>query len=338
MKYILLTGGAGYIGSHMYVFLKSQNLTPIILDNYSNSNYKVLQKIKLITNDDVISYKGDISDAKLVIDIINKYEISSIIHFAALKSVENSNLEPTLYLNNNVNGFISLLGAMLKTKCRKVILSSSACVYGNPNQLPIKEEHELKPLNVYGQTKLMCEQILTSYSKSNEKIQFSILRYFNPIGAHQSGLIGEDPLGEPSNIMPYLSQVAIGVRKSINVFGNDYKTLDGTGVRDYIHIDDLVAGHFASLEKIFSTNENIICNLGTGKGYSVLEMINTYEQACGKKIHYNFVSRRTGDIDASYADITYAKSVYKWEAKKSLLEMCKSSWNWQKNNPNGYKF
>ena len=333
---ILVTGGAGYIGSHTCVELVNSGYNPIIVDNFSTSTNKSINRIEMITKQKIESKNCDIRDTKSLIKYIKSFNCEAVIHFAGFKSVEESEEKPLNYFVNNISGSLSLLEAMTETGLNKIIFSSSATVYGKPNFLPLTEEHSLIPENVYGKTKLMFENILRDISNTNANWNICILRYFNPIGAHKSGLIGDNPKNIPNNLMPYLTQVAIGKRHHLNIFGDDYDTKDGTGIRDYIHVVDLAKGHIKALQKIIKIKCESI-NLGTGTGYSVLEIIKSFEKACGKKIKIEFKNRRKGDIDKNYADPSKAKNLLGWEAEMSIEEMCLDSWNWQKNNPSGFQ-
>ena len=320
---ILVTGGTGYIGSHTVVELINTNEEIVILDNLSNSSIEVLDKIKEITNKEVKFYKVDLLDEQNVEKVFEENNIESVIHFAGLKAVG----ESVEYYHNNITGTLVLLKIMKKYSCKKIVFSSSATVYGNPASLPIKEEFPLSTTNPYGTTKLMIEQILQDTAKSDKNLSVAILRYFNPIGAHESGLIGEVPNGIPNNIMPYIVRVAKGIYKELTVFGDTYETPDGTGVRDYIHVVDLAKGHLKALEKIRKEQGVKIYNLGTGNGYSVLELVNTFEKVNNAKVNYVIGAKRPGDIAACYADATKAKEELGWVAEKGIADMCRDSWN-----------
>ena len=333
---ILVTGGLGYIGSHTVVELINNGYDVVILDNLSNSKMDVSYFIRKITNKYPIVYVGDILDDELLDKIFKKHKIDSVVHFAGLKAVGESNAIPLEYYKNNVEGTIHLLEAMKKNGCKSIVFSSSATVYGSQDIQPLKETTELKePTNPYGRTKYFIEYILKDLYKSDPTWNIEILRYFNPIGAHSSGLIGENPNGIPNNLMPYITQVAIGKREYLNVFGNDYKTHDGTGVRDYIHVVDLAKGHVCALNRI---NNNIkenspkldIYNLGTGIGYSVLDIVNTFMKVNNINVPYRIVERRPGDIDCCYADPSKAYSELGFKCEKNLEDMCRDSWNFQK--------
>lgn len=327
---ILITGGAGYIGSHAVVEFLEKEEDIIIVDNFSNSSPEVLDKIRTITKKDFKFYEVDLLDEKKLEEVFKENKIESVIHFAGLKAVGESVEKPIEYYHNNITGTLILLNIMKKYGCKKIVFSSSATVYGNPKTLPIKENFPLSTTNPYGATKLMIEQILQDVYISDNEFSIAILRYFNPIGAHESGLIGEVPNGIPNNIMPYIVRVANGKYDKLTVFGNDYETPDGTGIRDYIHVVDLAKGHLVALRKVREEVGVKVYNLGTGKGFSVLELINTFERVNNVKINYVIGNRRPGDIPACYADPTRAKEEMGWEAEKGLEEMCKDSWNFIK--------
>ena len=330
MSKILVTGGTGYIGSHTVVELLKAGEELVIVDNFSNSSPEVLEKIKEITKKDFEFYKADLLDEEKIEEIFKEKEIESVIHFAGLKAVGESVEKPIEYYHNNITGTLVLLKLMKKYNCKKLVFSSSATVYGNPKELPIKEEFPLSTTNPYGSTKLMIEQILQDTANADKNFRVAILRYFNPIGAHESGLIGEVPNGIPNNIMPYIMKVAIGEYKELTIFGNDYPTPDGTGIRDYIHVVDLSKGHLKALEKIRKESGVKIYNLGTGRGYSVLELVKTFEKVNNVKIAYKIGKRISGDIPACYADPSKAEKELNWKAEKSIEEMCRDSWNFIK--------
>ncbi|APT76119.1 MULTISPECIES: UDP-glucose 4-epimerase GalE [unclassified Marinitoga] len=334
---ILITGGTGYIGSHACVEFLNAGYEIIVLDNFSNSKPAVLKRIKEITGKDFKFYEADLLDKNKIKEIFDENEIEAVIHFAGLKAVGESVEKPLLYYHNNITGTLNLLEVMKEKNVKKIVFSSSATVYGNPHKVPITEDFPTGATNPYGRTKLFIEEILKDLYISDKNWSISLLRYFNPIGAHESGMIGEDPNGIPNNLMPYITQVAVGKREKLYVFGNDYDTHDGTGVRDYIHVVDLVKGHIKALEKIMETTGVKIYNLGTGTGYSVLDVVKAFEKASGVKIPYEIVDRRPGDVDKIYADPTKALKELGWKAEKDLYDMCKDSWNWQKKNPNGYE-
>ncbi|WP_152445935.1 UDP-glucose 4-epimerase GalE [Bacillus sp. THAF10] len=333
---ILVTGGAGYIGSHTCVELLNAGYEIVIVDNLANSNLVALERIKEISGKDFPYYSVDLLDKEALDNVFNEHSIDAVIHFAGLKAVGESVEKPLFYYHNNITGTLYLCEVMQKHGVKKMVFSSSATVYGLPESVPISEDFPLSATNPYGQTKLMIEQILRDLQVADSEWSVSLLRYFNPIGAHESGRIGEDPNGIPNNLMPFITQVAIGKLEKLQVFGNDYDTVDGTGVRDYIHVVDLAKGHLKALEKVMSTQGVDAFNLGTGKGYSVLEMVKAFEEASGKDVPYDIVDRRPGDIGECYADPTKASEVLGWKAEKGLAEMCEDSWKWQKNNPNGF--
>lgn len=334
---VLVTGGAGYIGSHTVVELLEAGYEVVIVDNFSNSKPEVLNRIKTISGKDVIFYEVDLLDRESLDEVFEKEEIDSVIHFAGFKAVGESVEKPLEYYHNNITSTLILCDVMRKHDVNKIVFSSSATVYGMNNVSPLTEDMPTSATNPYGYTKVMIEQILRDLAVSDSKWSIALLRYFNPIGAHVSGMIGEDPTGIPNNLMSYITQVAVGKLSQLSVFGNDYDTPDGTGVRDYIHVVDLAQGHIKALEKIRVTSDVGTYNLGTGTGYSVLDLVNNFKEANGVEIPYRIADRRLGDIATCYADATIAKEVLGWTAKKSLLDMCRDSWNWQKNNPNGYE-
>lgn len=334
---VLVTGGAGYIGSHTIVELLNCGYDVVVLDNLANSNKKSLERVKQITGKDVKFYKVDLCDAEGTDTVFEENpEIDSVIHFAGLKAVGESVAKPIEYYYNNIAGTLNLCASMRKHGVKKIVFSSSATVYGMPKSVPIKEDFPLSTTNPYGETKLMIERILKDICVSDPELSVAILRYFNPIGAHKSGLIGEDPNGIPNNLLPYIAQVGIGKLKFLSVFGNDYPTHDGTGVRDYIHVVDLAKAHIKAL--VFTDKNTGIdyFNIGTGVGYSVLDIVKAYEKASGLKIEYKIVDRRPGDIAECYADPAKAKNVLGWEAEYGIETMCEDLARWQTNNPNGY--
>lgn len=337
MKTVLVTGGVGFIGSHTVVELAKEGYKIIILDNLSNSDLKCLEKIKEITKKEIIFFNTDIRDENGLSSIFDQYNIDAVLHFAGHKSVEESISIPLKYYSNNVFGTLILLKVMNKFGVKKIVFSSSATVYGAPNELPLKESSKLNETsNTYGETKLIVENMLSSLFNSDKEWSINCLRYFNPIGASSSGKIGENPKGKPNNLMPYLCQVASGIREQLSIYGNDYETIDGTGVRDYIHVVDLAKGHIHSLKNILVKNEFNIFNLGTGNGYSVLEVVKMFEKVSKKKICYEFAPRRQGDLPILYSDVSKSKKILNWRAEKTLEDMCIDSWTWQKNNPKGY--
>ena len=335
---ILVTGGAGFIGSHTVVELQNAGYDVVVLDNLSNSSEKSLERVSAITGKPVTFYKADILDREALEEIFAKEDITACIHFAGLKAVGESVAKPWEYYENNIAGTLTLVDVMRKHNCKNIIFSSSATIYGDPAIIPITEECPKGTCtNPYGWTKSMLEQVLSDMQKADPEWNVIILRYFNPIGAHKSGTIGENPNGIPNNLMPYITQVAVGKRPELGVFGNDYDTHDGTGVRDYIHVVDLAIGHVKAYEKILTNPGLGIYNLGTGTGYSVLDVVKNFEAATGVKIPYAIKDRRPGDIAACYADASKAKAELGWEAQYGIKEMCEDSWRWQSQNPNGYE-
>ena len=335
---ILVTGGAGYIGSHTVVELQNAGYDVVVVDNLSNSSEKSLKRVEAITGKPVKFYKADILDREALEEIFEKEDLGSCIHFAGLKAVGESVQKPWEYYQNNIAGTLTLVDVMRKHNCKNIIFSSSATVYGDPAFIPITEEcPKGQCTNPYGWTKSMLEQVLTDMQKADPEWNVILLRYFNPIGAHKSGTIGENPNGIPNNLMPYVTQVAVGKLKELGVFGNDYDTHDGTGVRDYIHVVDLAIGHVKALKKIEEKAGLCIYNLGTGQGYSVLDIVKNFEAATGVKIPYQIKPRRAGDIATCYADAAKAKAELGWVAERGIKEMCEDSWRWQSNNPNGYE-
>jgi UDP-glucose 4-epimerase len=334
---ILVTGGAGYIGSHTCVELLKAGYEVIVIDNLVNSKEESITRIREITGKPLTFYKADLLDKQAINEIFKSKSIEAVMHFAGFKAVGESVALPLRYYHNNIAGTLTLLEIMQIHGVKKIVFSSSATVYGNPHTVPITEDFPLSATNPYGQTKLIIEQILSDLHYSEPDWNIAILRYFNPIGAHPSGKIGEDPNGIPNNLVPYITQVAIGKLRVLNIFGSDYETPDGTGVRDYIHVVDLAAGHIKALQKLNENPGNVVYNLGTGKGYSVLEIINTFSKVTGKEIPYRFVERRPGDVAVSYADPSKANNELSWSAKYGLEEMCTDAWRWQRNNPEGYK-
>lgn len=332
MKTILVTGGAGYIGSHTAVELLNENYNIIIVDDFSNSKPKVIDNIKKITGKDFKFYELDVCDKLKLKNVFEENKIDAVIHFAGYKAVGESSENPLKYYRNNIDSTITLLELMNEYNCKKIVFSSSATVYGTPEELPFKETHRLDPENPYGRTKLYIEKMLKDVYDSDNEWGIAILRYFNPIGAHPSGLIGEEPNGIPNNLVPYISKVAVKKLPHLNIFGNDYDTIDGTGVRDYIHVVDLAIGHLKSLNVIFEENGIDYYNLGTGKGNSVLELVNTFMEVNNVEVPYEIAPRRPGDIAESYADPSYAKERLKWQAELDLENMLKSSYEFWKNN------
>lgn len=334
---ILVTGGAGYIGSHTCIELLNAGYEVVVLDNLVNSSEKSLERVRKITGKDLTFYKADMLDKAAVEEIFEKEKIDSVIHFAGLKAVGESVQKPLEYYYNNITGTLILCDVMRKAGVKNIIFSSSATVYGSPKTVPIKEDFPLSVTNPYGRTKLMLEEILKDFYVADKEWNIVLLRYFNPIGAHESGLIGENPNGIPNNLMPYITQVAIGKLECLGVFGDDYDTPDGTGVRDYIHVVDLAIGHVKAIKKLEEKEGVSIYNLGTGIGYSVLDIVKNFEKASGRKINYQIKPRRAGDIATCYADATKAKEELGWTAKYDIAKMCEDSWRWQSQNPNGYE-
>ncbi|MCP2033475.1 UDP-glucose 4-epimerase [Planomicrobium sp. HSC-17F08] len=333
---ILVTGGAGFIGSHAAVELLENGYDIVVVDNLSNSQIESIQRVKELTGKDFPFYEVDLLDAEALDTIFANNEIDAVMHFAGLKAVGESVEMPLAYYHNNITGTLILCEAMKKHGVKNIVFSSSATVYGNPDRVPIDESFPLSATNPYGRTKLMIEEILRDLHVSDSAWRIAILRYFNPIGAHESGRIGENPTGIPNNLMPYITQVAIGKREQLQVFGNDYDTHDGTGVRDYIHVVDLVKGHLKALQYL-DENEGIeTFNLGTGTGYSVLDLVESFGEVTSTDIPYQIVERRPGDIGVCYANPEKAKTILGWHAEKDLKEMCKDSWKWQSQNPNGF--
>jgi len=333
---ILVTGGTGYIGSHTVVQLLEAGHEVLVLDNLCNSKAQVIDRITKIAGKAPGFIEGDVRDSALLKQLFAKHAIETVIHFAGLKSVAECGQKPLLYYDNNVSGSIVLFEEMKNAGVKSIVFSSSATVYGEPAFLPYTEAHPLKPINVYGHSKLMVEQVLQDLALSDPAWRVALLRYFNPVGAHHSGLIGEDPAGIPNNLMPFVAQVAVGKRAQLSVFGNDYDTKDGTGVRDYIHVDDLASGHLAALEYLQKNAGVLTVNLGTGQGTSVFELIHAFEKACKQKIPYEVVARRAGDLPEYYADAVYSKTVLGWQAQYGIDRMCEDTWRWQNQNPNGF--
>lgn len=334
---ILVTGGAGYIGSHTVLELLESGEEVIVIDNLSNSSKESLKRVQQITGKSVTFYRGDVLDKAMLANIFEQHDIDAAIHFAGLKAVGESNRIPLSYYMNNVTSTLVLCEVMAQFEVKNLVFSSSATVYGDPASVPIDESFPTSATNPYGRSKLMVEEILADLYKSDNSWNIARLRYFNPVGSHESGLIGEDPNDIPNNLMPYISQVAVGKLSCLNVFGNDYSTPDGTGVRDYIHVVDLALGHLKALQKLMTAPGLVTYNLGTGSGYSVLDMVAAFEQACGKKIAYQFAPRREGDIAQCYAATDLAERELGWKAKRQVSEMTTDTWRWQANNPNGYK-
>ncbi|HDY7708811.1 UDP-glucose 4-epimerase GalE [Vibrio vulnificus] len=334
---ILVTGGSGYIGSHTCIQMIEAGMTPIILDNLYNSKLLVLDRIEQVTGVRPTFYQGDIRDSEILQHIFAQHDIQGVIHFAGLKAVGESVEKPLMYYDNNVSGTLNLVREMDKAGVKSLIFSSSATVYGDPASVPIREDFPTSATNPYGRSKLMVEECLTDFHKANPDWSITLLRYFNPVGAHESGLLGEDPQGIPNNLLPFVAQVAVGRREKLGVFGDDYPTPDGTGVRDYIHVIDLADGHLAALNKVGQQAGLHIFNLGTGQGNSVLEMVAAFEKAAQHPIPYEIKPRRAGDIAECWADPAYAEQVLGWKATRSLETMVVDTWRWQSNNPNGYE-
>lgn len=334
---ILVTGGAGYIGSHTCVELLEAGERVVVLDNYSNSSPESLRRVAAITGVTPFCVEGDMRDQACLQRVFAQHDIEAVIHFAGLKAVGESVTKPLLYYDNNVVGTIRLLEAMREAGVRNLVFSSSATVYGDPQRLPLTEDHPLSATNPYGQSKLMIEEILRDVARSESGWRVALLRYFNPVGAHPSGTIGEDPQGIPNNLMPFVAQVAVGAREQLSVFGADYPTPDGTGVRDYIHVVDLALGHLRALERIRQHEGLFAVNLGTGTGYSVLDMVRAFEAASGRKVAYRIVDRRPGDIASCYADPSLALDLLGWRATRGIAEMCADAWRWQSANPFGFR-
>ena len=335
MPTILLTGAAGYIASHTWLALLAAGFTVVGLDDFSNSSPQVLERLKTLSGQTPDFIRADVCDAAAVEAVFAQRHIDAVVHFAAFKAVGESSSKPLAYYANNLGGMLTLCQAMERHACKALVFSSSATVYGKPERLPIHEDAALSAANPYGATKLMGEDILRDVERADPNWKIALLRYFNPAGAHTSGLIGEDPLGLPNNLMPFITQVAVGKRDRLRIFGNDYDTPDGTGVRDYIHVLDLAEGHVAALRYLLDRQRSITANLGTGQGHSVLELVRAFEQASGRPVPFEIVARRPGDIDACYADVTLARELLGWKAERGLADMCVDSWRWQQQNPNG---
>lgn len=334
---ILVTGGAGYIGSHTVIELLNANYEVVIVDDYSNAKPEVLNRIKEIAGKEPIFHEVDITDKPALEEVFKQHDLEAVIHFAGYKAVGESVAQPLKYYHNNLTGTIVLMELMNQYDVKKMVFSSSATVYGMNNNAPFTEDLPLSTTNPYGTTKMFIEQFIVDQAAADESWSAALLRYFNPIGAHESGRIGEDPNDIPNNLMPFITQVAVGKRQKLSVFGEDYETHDGTGVRDYIHVVDLAKGHLKALERVLETTGVEPYNLGTGVGYSVLDVVKAFESANDVEIPYEVVDRRPGDIATSYADATKALNDLGWKAEKGLEDMCRDSWNWQKNNPNGYE-
>jgi UDP-glucose 4-epimerase len=332
---ILVTGGTGYIGSHTVVELINRGESVLVLDNLCNSSPKVLDRIEAICGKRPAFVQGDIRDKAFLASVFAAHEIAAVVHFAGLKAVGESVALPLMYYDNNVVGTQALLAAMAEAGVRRLVFSSSATVYGDPLSVPIREDFPLQATNPYGRTKLMIEDMMRDLAVSDPRWQIALLRYFNPVGAHASGLIGENPNGIPNNLMPFVAQVAVGQRAELSVFGSDYPTPDGTGVRDYIHVVDLAQGHLAALDALARQEGAFAVNLGTGQGYSVLDMVRAFEKASGKKVPYKLVDRRPGDVATCYADPARARELLGWQAVRGIDAMCADTWKWQSMNPQG---
>ncbi len=337
MQTILVTGGAGYIGSHTTIELIKAGYEVVIIDNLNNSKYEAVKRVEKIVNKKITFYENDILDKDALRKIFKNHKIDAVINFAGYKAVGESVEKPLEYYDNNIGGLISLVNVMREFNCKNLVFSSSATVYGNPKSVPIKEDFPLSTTNPYGSTKLFIEYILKDVAKADKDFNIAILRYFNPVGAHESGTIGEDPNGIPNNLCPYITKVAIGKLPCLRVFGGDYPTKDGTGVRDFIHVVDLAVGHVLAVKKLLTNSGLFIVNLGTGVGYSVLDMVKAFSKAFGKDIPYEIVERRAGDIAECYADPTLAYELLGFKAQKTLDDMCQDALRWQINNPNGYE-
>ena len=337
MSSVLVTGGAGYIGSHTVLLLLEAGYSVVVLDNLSNSSRESLNRVERLTGKSLEFIEGDIRDSDCLKKIFDGHDIASVIHFAGLKAVGESVAQPLRYYDWNVTGTLRLLEAMDSADVRTMVFSSSATVYGDPASAPIREDFPLSATNPYGATKLHIEDMLRDLYASDNRWQIALLRYFNPVGAHESGQIGEDPNGIPNNLLPFIAQVAIGRREKLNVFGGDYETADGTGVRDYIHVMDLAQGHLAALQVFEKAQGLLTVNLGTGQGYSVLEMIEAFSRSCGRDVPYDIVARRPGDVAVCYADPSLASEVLGWRAIRGIDAMCRDHWLWQEKNPNGYR-
>ncbi len=334
---ILITGGAGYIGSHTSLALLKEGFEIVVVDNLSNSKFEPLKRVQELTGKTLSFHQVDICNKDDLNAVFNQYPVDAVIHFAGFKAVGESCEKPLPYYRNNIDGTLTLLELMQAHGVKNLVFSSSATVYGDPRQIPIREDCPVSPTNPYGRTKLMIEDILRDLYQSDHKWNIAILRYFNPVGAHPSGRIGEDPSDIPNNLMPYISQVAVGKLDCLSIFGNDYPTPDGTGVRDYIHVTDLAAGHIRALEKLQKNPGIVTFNLGTGQGYSVVEIVAAFEKASGRKISCRFTARRPGDIAQCYADPTLAAEQLNWRAEHGIDDMCTDAWRWQSKNPEGYK-
>lgn len=335
---VLLTGGAGYIGSHTAVALIEAGYTPVVLDDFSNSHPAVLPRLQLLTQREVICERGSVLDTRFVESVLKRHGCIAVVHLAGFKAVGESVEKPVKYYENNVGGLVSVLKAMQSVaECRAVVFSSSATVYGDPATVPIGESSSCAPESPYAHSKLVCEQILAAQRAADPSWRVGVLRYFNPVGAHPSGMLGEDPDGVPNNLMPYVTQVAVGKRARLSIFGSDYPTPDGTGVRDYLHVCDLAEGHVAAVARLIRVQDSFTLNLGTGTGTSVLEVVHAFERASGRNVPFDFAPRRAGDVAQYFADVSLAYKVLGWRARLDIEDMCRDSWNWQRMNPDGYR-
>ena len=337
MPTILLTGATGYIASHTWLALQAAGFQVVGMDDFSNSSPEVLNRLQTLSGRAPVFEQASVCDDSAMHGVFARHAIAAVVHFAAFKAVGESAAQPLAYYRNNLGGLLTTCQAMLAQGCRRIVFSSSATVYGDPQRLPITESSPLQATNPYGQTKLMGETILRDLGAADAQWQTACLRYFNPVGAHESGLIGEDPHGTPNNLMPYVAQVAVGRRARLSVYGNDYPTPDGTGVRDYIHVSDLADGHVAALRRLLDTPGSITVNLGTGRGHSVLALVAAYAGASGRPVPYDIAARRPGDVAACWADPTLARQLLGWQARHDLDRMCQDSWRWQSLNPNGFQ-
>ncbi|MBV8501414.1 MAG: UDP-glucose 4-epimerase GalE [Paucibacter sp.] len=333
---VLLTGATGYIGSHTWLALRKAGFAVVGMDDFSNSSPEVLERLARLSGETPVFERADVCDAAAMERVFATHKPAAVVHFAAFKSVGESTAQPLAYYRNNLGGLVNTCEAMRRHGCRRMVFSSSATVYGAPDRLPLREDAATAAVNPYGATKLMGERILADLGASDPQWQTACLRYFNPVGAHESGLIGEDPRGTPNNLMPYVAQVAVGRREKLSIFGGDYPTPDGTGVRDYIHVVDLAEGHVAALRYLLGGTGSLTVNLGTGRGHSVLELVRAYETASGRPVPYEIVSRRAGDVAACWADPALATATLGWQARYDLTRMCADSWRWQERNPHGF--
>jgi len=333
---VLVTGGAGFIGSHTVLELLKEGFSVIVVDNLSNSKYEAIRRVQNLTGKNIHFYDTDLTDKTTLRSVFSKHSIDSVIHFAGFKAVGESVAKPLMYYQNNIISTLNLCECMAKNEVKNLVFSSSATVYGDPEKVPITEDFPLSGVNPYGRTKLFIEYILKDLYRSDNTWNIALLRYFNPVGAHPSGMIGEDPSDIPNNLMPYITQVAVGKRDKLSIFGDDYPTHDGTGVRDYIHVVDVALGHLKALEKLGQNPGCEAYNLGTGTGHSVLDVVNAFEEASGKKIPYQITGRRPGDAASCYADVQKAKRELGWQATRNIKKMCEDAWRWQSKNPDGY--